>query len=206
MKMTQYDFNNLAEEMTTMTTNDHKGNSAESAGVVIFPPPGGGGNATPFDHCGKLKAFDASESARALKLGDAQQIAPETPARLSNFDQATFSVMTQLREIDAQIEQLTCRKTELRGELQKALAASDEGKASFDGLGTASLAAGAAKVIVLDVAKVPERFVKREPTVDTTAAGKALRAGGEVAGLTLGEAGDPVLRIVWVKPDAVVQS
>jgi hypothetical protein len=130
----------------------------------------------------------------------AEAIAEATaPVRRSNFESALFETLIELKRIDAAIAALEVEKSAKRADLEKALLSSDEQSIKFDDLGSASMAKGTAKVIVVDIAKVPERFVKREPTVDTTAAGKALRAGGSVDGLVLGEEGAPVLRVVWAK-------
>ena len=125
--------------------------------------------------------------------------AATAPVRRSNFEGALFETLVELKRIDDAIAKLDLEKAAKRADLEKALLASDEQSIKFDNLGSASMAKGTAKVIVVDIAKVPERFVKREPTVDTTAAGTALRAGGSVDGLALGEEGAPVLRVVWAK-------
>lgn len=119
------------------------------------------------------------------------------PPRRSNFETACLSIMSGLKSIEAEIERLDAMKAKMRGDLLEALKASDDRSIAFDGIGEASVVSGRSTVEVVSVDAVPERFWKRE--VDKTAAGKALRAGGEVPGLKLTEEGALTLRVVWAK-------
>jgi hypothetical protein len=156
------------------------------------PVPGGGGGGCSPDAAKPVSGDPGAITPDAIVVATA-------PVRRSNFESALFETLIELKRIDDAIAKLDAEKAEKRADLEKALLSSDEQSIKFDNLGSASMAKGTAKVIVVDIDAVPDRFVKREPTVDTTAAGKALRAGGEVAGLKLGEEGAPVLRVVWAK-------
>lgn len=171
--MTLYDFNKIEGQMTKMTTDDHAGNSAESTGVVIFPPPRRGGVDPTFDQ---------------------NDHAPKD--RLSNFDRATKTIMSELKAIDAEVDRLEAIKAGKRVELREALLAGEDGVAEFAGVGRAAIVAGRVSVSVTSLATIPAVFLKTE--VDTAKVSKALKAGQAVPGAEMVE-GEPTLRIVWAK-------
>lgn len=122
---------------------------------------------------------------------------PQRQTRLSNFEAACLSTMSGLKSIDLEIEHLEGRRAKMRKDLREALLTSDSQVAEFEGIGKASIVAGRQAVETVDIDAVPSRFLKT--VVDVAAAAKALKAGGHVPGVRLGEEGEASLRCVWAK-------
>lgn len=154
------------------------------------------------DHATDLRAPEWSFAPPLLRRGasdhDPDHCAASPALRVSNFEAATIAALVQLRGIDAEIEKLEATRADLRADLRQALIAGGSEPFEAEGVGEASIVSGRVAVETVDAKLIPDRFLKT--VVDTAAAAKALKAGGDVPGLRLGEPGEPTLRIVWAKP------